>query len=367
MAHDRGPDHPGEVPATVAECINVAEVMALGAARLPTEVRSYYLAGAGDEQTVADNVAAFARRRLRPRVLADLEGLTAATTVLGRPVSMPVGIAPAAEHGLAHPEGELATARAAARAGAVFCCPTASSAPIEAVAAAAGSPRWFQLYAGEDRAATEGLIARALDAGYEAIVLTADVAIVGYRDREMAARRRHPQSPYYDGHWGHLATGFDLTRTGFRSTWADLPWILDACCGRPLVIKGVMTAEDAKRAVSGGASAVWVSNHGGRQLDRSPATLDVLAEAAAAAGGAEVYFDGGVRRGVDAAMALALGARCVFVGRPALFGLAAGGDEGVEAVLAMLRRELLIALALCGAASVDKLGPASVAAGGTGR
>jgi 4-hydroxymandelate oxidase len=274
---------------------------------------------------------------------------------------MPIGIAPTAEHGLAHPDGELATARAAADAGVPVCISTASSVAMEEVAAVAGSPRWFQLYAGPERAVTEGLIRRAVTAGFEAIVLTSDVAIVGYRDRELASRRRYPASPYYDGHWGHLAPGFDITGTGFRSTWADLGWILEACDGRPLVIKGVLTAEDAALAVAHGASGVWVSNHGGRQLDRAPATLDVLEEVVAATGGgAEVYLDGGIRRGIDALTALALGARCVFVGRPSVFGLAAAGQAGVAAVLAMLRRELTIALALVGVAGVDHLGPGTV-------
>lgn len=346
---------------TVADCINVAEVMALGESKLAPEVRNYILAAAGDEETAADNLAAFRRRRLRPRVLAELEGLSTASSVLGTAVSMPIGVSPTAEHGLFHPDGEVAVARAAAEAGVPLCVSTASSMPLEDIVAEAGSPVWFQLYAGPDRTSTETLVRRAVDAGCSAIVLTADVAIVGYRDREFASRRQYPDSPHYDGHWGHLVPGFDVTGTGFRSTWSDLQWLLEACDGCPLVLKGVLTGEDAALAIDHGVSALWVSNHGGRQLDRSPATLDVLEEVVDAAGTAEVYFDGGIRRGVDAVTALALGARCVFVGRPAVLGLAAGGQAGVAAVLAMLRRELFISLALVGAVTPERLGRSHVA------
>lgn len=340
----------------VGDCVNVAEVMALGAARLAPEVRNYLLAAAGDEETAAGNVDAFRRRRLRPRVLADLDGLSTASSVLGTSVSMPIGISPTAEHGLFHPDGEVGMARAAAEAGVPFCVSTASSRPLEEIVAAGRAPLWFQLYAGPDRSSTESLVRRAVEAGCSAIVLTADVAIVGYRDREFASRRRYPASPYYDGHWGHLVPGFDVTRTGFRSTWSDLHWLLEACDGCPLVLKGVLTAQDAALAVDHGVSAIWVSNHGGRQLDRTPATLDVLEEIVDAVGRTEVYLDGGIRRGIDAATALALGARCVFVGRPAVLGLAADGQAGVAAVLAMLRRELFISLALLGAPTPEQLG-----------
>ena len=339
----------------VSECVNVAEVMALGAARLPAEVRNYLLAAAGDEETAGENVAAFGRRRLRPRVLSDLTGLSTASSVLGTAVTMPIGISPTAEHGLFHPEGEVAMVRAAAETGVPVCVSTASSRPLEEIAGAAASPWWFQLYAGPDRAATEALVRRAVDAGCSAIVLTADVPIVGYRDREFASRREYADSPYYDGHWGHLVPGFDVTRTGFRSTWSDLQWLLEACDGCPLVLKGVLTADDAGLAVDHGVAAIWVSNHGGRQLDRTPATLDVLEEVVQAAGRAEVYLDGGIRRGIDAATALALGARCVFVGRPAVLGLAADGQAGVAAVLAMLHRELFLTLALLGAPTPERL------------
>ncbi len=352
----------------VSECVNVNEVMALGAARLPAEVRSYILAAAGDEETARDNVEAFRRRRLRPRVLAGLDDLSTETSVLGGDVAMPVGIAPMAEHALAHPDAELAMCRAAAEAGVPMCVSTASSVPLDrvaSVAADAGAPWWFQLYAGPDREATTSLVRHAVEGGCGAVVLTVDVGVVGYRDRERITRRALPDSPYYDGHWAHLAPDFDATTIGFRNTWSDLEWIREACGECPLVLKGVLTAEDAALAVDHGASAVWVSNHGGRQLDRSPATLDVLGEIVRAVGGTarpdgsgrpvEVYLDGGVRRGIDVVTALAMGARCVFVGRPAMLGLAAEGQAGVTGVLAIIRRELHMAMTLIGVARPERL------------
>lgn len=355
-------------PEAVAECVNVDEVMALGADRLPPEVSSYVLAASGDEETARDNLEAFRRRRLRPRILTGLDDLSTETSVLGTDVAMPLGIAPMAEHALAHPDAELAMCRAAAEAGVPMCVSTASSVPLDrvaGVAAEADAPWWFQLYAGADREATTSLVRRAVGGGCAAVVLTVDVAVVGYRDRERITRRSLPDSPYYDGHWGHLAPEFDVTTIGFRNSWSDLEWIREACGDCPLVLKGVLTAEDATLAVSHGASAVWVSNHGGRQLDRSPATLDVLREVVEAVAGTtgpdgsgrpvEVYLDGGIRRGIDVVTALAMGARCVFVGRPAMLGLAAEGQAGVAAVLAILRRELHMAMTLIGVARPELL------------
>ena len=353
-------------PRGVGECINVDEVMALGVERLPAEVSSYVLAASGDEETARENLEAFRRRRLRPRILAGLDELTTETTLLGTGVAMPVGIAPMAEHALAHPDAELAMCRAAAGAGVPMCVSTASSVPLErvaAVAADAGAPWWFQLYAGPDREANTSLVRTAVEGGCGAVVLTVDVAVVGYRDRERVTRRALPDSPYYDGHWAHLSPEFDATTIGFRNSWSDVEWIREACGECPLVLKGVLTGEDAALSVSHGASAVWVSNHGGRQLDRSPATLDVLREVVQAVGGSadgsgrpvEVYLDGGVRRGIDVVTALAMGARGVFVGRPAMLGLAAEGQAGVAAVLAILRRELHMAMTLIGVARPQQL------------
>ncbi|MHB1777584.1 MAG: alpha-hydroxy-acid oxidizing protein [Acidimicrobiales bacterium] len=351
---------PPQGPSSLADCLDVREVMALGAARLDPEVLAYVAAGSGDEETLADNEAAFGRRALRPRVLADLTGLTTASQVLGHPVAAPIGIAPTAEHGLVHPDAEAATARAAAAAGVPYCVSTASTLTLEEVAAAAAGRRWLQLYVSPRRAETERLVGRALAAGCEAVVLTVDVSVVGPRDRERAARRANPDHPYYRGR-RYLEPGYDAAASGFRATWADLAWLRDLCDGRPLVVKGVMTGEDAAVAADAGAAAVWVSNHGGRQLDRSPATLDVLEEVVAAVDRrAEVYLDGGVRRGVDVACALALGARCVFVGRPVVLGLAAGGERGVATVLELLRHELEVTMALLGAPTVADLGKDAV-------
>jgi 4-hydroxymandelate oxidase len=277
---------------------------------------------------------------------------------------MPIATAPMAVHGLAHPDGELATARAAARAGIPFVLSTMSSRSIEEVAEATpDASRWFQLYAQVDPGRTRSLVERAATAGYRAIVLTVDLPTLGYRERD---RRNGFQldvplgnfaadaGPTHAGHGGDevgadvdLGEGSDWLARNL--TWASLDTIR-SWSGLPLVLKGVMTAEDARMAVDHGADAIVVSNHGGRQLDRTAAPIDVLAEVAAAVpAGTELWVDGGVRRGLDVAIALALGARGVLVGRPILWALAAAGEAGVDRALAILREELEIALTLLGA------------------
>lgn len=338
--------------------VNLRELEARAEAVLDPVAFAYYVSGAGDEDTLRDNEAAFARRRLRPRVLVDVDHVDTATTILGVPVSLPVGVAPTAQHGLATPEGEAATHRGAAEAGTLFCLSTLASRPIEEVAAAADGPRWFQLYTHADRGITEDLVARAVAAGYTALVVTADMPVIGRRDRERKGGYTWPDGLY--GNFGRYADAAGTHPRFLRSamTWDDLA-DLAGRVGMPVIVKGVLTAEDAELAVDHGAAAVWVSNHGGRQLDRVPASVDVLAEVVAAVDGrAEVYLDGGVRRGTDVLTALALGARAVFVGRPVLYALALAGAEGVAGVLQVLREELEVGMALLGTPTLDALTPA---------
>jgi isopentenyl diphosphate isomerase/L-lactate dehydrogenase-like FMN-dependent dehydrogenase len=283
-------------------------------------------------------------------VLVDVATVDLATTLLGARVAMPVGLAPTARQRLAHPEGERAVARAAAAAGVLQVVSTMSSDSLEAIASAADGPKWFQLYVHKDRDVTRALVERAAAAGYGAIVLTVDFPVPGRRERELRAE--------FELDWGGIGNFPDIGGVEFlplmavlhdqRLTWNDLAWIR-GLSSLPLVVKGILTAEDARLAVEHGAAAVIVSNHGGRQLDRTAATIDVLPEVVDAIGGrAEIYLDGGVRRGVDVLVSLALGARAVFIGRPHFFALACGGEAGVARMLACLRDEVVNAMQLLG-------------------
>jgi isopentenyl diphosphate isomerase/L-lactate dehydrogenase-like FMN-dependent dehydrogenase len=327
----------------VPELVNLRDYERAARERVEPAAWAFIAGGAGDERTLRDNVRAFRRRQLRPRVLVDVSETTTVTDVLQARVSMPVLVAPTAAHGLAHPEAERATARAAAAAGTIFCLSTAATATVEEVAQAAPEARrWFQLYWGEDRGRISALLDRVCESAYAALVLTVDLPEFGSRDRERRAGFALPPVPNEPG----VSRLVDP-----RLTWRDLEWLREAC-PLPLVVKGILTAEDALLAVEHGAAAVVVSNHGGRQLDNVPASLDALPEVVeAVAGRAEVYLDGGVRRGTDVAIALALGARAVLLGRPVLWGLAVAGEQGVRDVLELLRAELGLALKLLGCSS----------------
>jgi isopentenyl diphosphate isomerase/L-lactate dehydrogenase-like FMN-dependent dehydrogenase len=344
--------------AALDEVVNLDGFEPLARAKMDPAGYNYYVGGAGDEVTLRENIAAFRRRKLRPRVLIDVSSIDTSTELLGQRVSLPVGLAPTGLNGLADPEGEAAAARAAARAGALFCISTLSSSSLEE-AAAAGGPRWFQLYVNEDRALSEAIVKRARDAGYSALVLTVDLPVVGYREREL--RMPIALSDHRVGNFDDLlreaedlphvfTTLFDQTLS-----WGDIEWVR-SISDMPLVIKGILTAEDARLAVDHGADAVLVSNHGGRQLDRAPATIDVLEEVVDSIDGrVDVYLDGGVRRGSDVMVALALGAKAVFIGRPYLFALAAGGEAGVARCLQLLSAEIENAMALLGVRSTDEI------------
>jgi len=317
----------------------------------------YIAGGSGEEITLRDNVAAFRRRRLRPRVLVDVTEVDLSTQLLGQRVEVPFGVAPMAFQHMAHREAEVAMARAARSAGAMFSLSTLSSVALETVAGAAGG-RWFQLYVHRDRAVSRDLVARAEATGYTAIVLTVDLPVAGYRERDL--RNDLPYPERFGNFQGEGTAGRPLLEVigGFNErglTWPDVDWVR-GLTDLPVVIKGVMTGEDAALAVEHGAAGVWVSNHGGRQLDRAFASIDVLDEVVTAVDGqAEIYLDSGVRRGTDVAIALAMGAKAAFIGRPMGLALAVGGEAGAARALELVAAELRITMALMGATSVNEL------------
>lgn len=355
------------------DVLNLRELERLAEQQLEPMAWAYYASGADDELTLRRNEAAYRELALHYRVLVDVSQRQLATTVLGEPVSMPVLVAPTAFHRLAHSDGELAAVRAAGDARTLFVLSTLSNTPVEAVMAAACGPVWFQLYAYRDRAVTEALIRRVEAAGVRALVLTVDAPLLGRRERDVRNRFTLPPELTL----ANVTAGLDalpaVADSGLAAyfaslldaslSWKDVRWLRDVT-RLPIVIKGLVRADDARRAMDAGAAAVIVSNHGGRQLDTAPATIEVLGDVVDAVGGAvEVYVDGGVRRGTDVIKALALGARAVLVGRPVLWGLCAGGQAGVRTALELLRRELDLAMALCGcpdlaAVTRDLLGPA---------
>jgi isopentenyl diphosphate isomerase/L-lactate dehydrogenase-like FMN-dependent dehydrogenase len=338
--------------------INAADFEALAAEVLPAGPLGYYAGGANDERALRDNVAAYARRTLRPRVLAGIERPSTATAVLGLPVAMPLLIAPTALQRMAHPDGEVATARAAAAAGTLFTLSTlASSRPAEIAQCAPAAPRWFQIYVLRDRAVTRALCAEATAHGFDGFVLTVDASHPGRRERDLRTGFRVPATVDMPAMRAVLGDDACPTVQEFFSlvdptiTWdtvAELADELDA----PLILKGVQTPEDAELACEHGAAAIVVSNHGGRQLDAVGATIDLLEPIVDAVGGrVEVYVDGGVRRGTDVLTALGLGAQAVLIGRPVLWALATGGEPAVARLLELLRAEIELGLSLIGAPS----------------
>lgn len=346
--------------------LSVADYELLAEAQLDPGPWAYLAGGSGDEWTLRENRAAFSRWAFRPRVLCDVSEISTATTVLGTQIGLPVVVAPVAYQQLYHPDGECATARGAAAAGTAMAVSTFSTRSHEEITAAApGLVQWCQLYVFQDRGVTREHLAGAAAAGCSAVVLTVDTARLAQRERDLRARFEVPSDlplPYARAAIGDAAANpadqFALLDPSV--SWRDLEWI--ASEGHlPVVLKGVVTAEDARLAAEHGAAAVVVSNHGGRQLDGTPATLDALPEVVEAIDGrAEVYLDGGIRRGTDIAKALALGARAVLAGRAPVFGLAVSGEEGVRRVLELLRDELALALCLLGCSSPDELTRAHV-------
>ncbi|MEQ0563928.1 alpha-hydroxy acid oxidase [Amycolatopsis sp. NEAU-NG30] len=352
---------------------SIAEFEAAARERLDPAHYDYFAGGAQDEITLRENESAYKRLRLIPRVLRGSDKRDLSLTLLGTPSSMPILVAPTAFHRLAHPDGELATAKAAARAGTILIVSMAATTAIEDIAAAAREAApdpglWFQLYLQPDLEFSEAIVRRAEAAGVKAFVVTVDSPVLGRRERD-------DRNAFHDlppGLAVENLRNLGENRSGGNAShvreivmsaglnWDHIAW-LRGKTKLPVLIKGVLHAEDARLAVHHGVAGIVVSNHGGRQLDTVPATIDVLPEIAAAVGGAlPVLLDGGIRRGTDAVKALALGADAVAVGRPVVWGLAAGGREGVSEVLELLRADFDQALALCGGRHPADLTPDQV-------
>jgi 4-hydroxymandelate oxidase len=350
-------------PAELARLMTVAEFEPVARERMAGAAFDYVAGGAWDEITLAENVAAWRRYRFIPRVLTDVREIDVSGAFLGRPSSLPIAITPMATMSLAHADAEGAMARAAATAGIPFCLSTSASMSIEAVAEAApDTDRLYQLYLVGDLGYSRSLVERAAAAGYRAIVLTVDLPVLGYRERDRRAGFELPPMPMVDSarvigdaarddlRYGALEQqhelGLSWDTVALVRSWTDLP----------VVLKGILSPEDARLAVESGVAGIGVSNHGARQLDRAIATADALpAIVERVAGRCEIWVDGGIRRALDIAIALALGATGVLVGRPLYWALAAGGQAGVERAIAILRTELELTLPLLGVGSIAGL------------
>ncbi|MEZ4296781.1 MAG: alpha-hydroxy acid oxidase [Polyangiaceae bacterium] len=350
--------------AALEELLTVRDFERRARGALSKQAYDYYRSGADGERTLRDNERAFRKLCIHPRVLEDVAEREMSIELLGERLPSPIGVAPTAYHKLATEDGERATARACAETGTLLVVSTLATTTLEDVAAAAAGPKWFQLYVHRDRGFTRSLVERAHAAGYRALALTVDTPLLGRRLRDVRNRfalpegltmANLPSEPSGTGRPSSALQSYVAARHDAGLTWKDLEW-LRGIAPMPLVLKGVMRGDDAARAVSEGADAVWVSNHGARQLDGVPATIEVLPEVVeAVAGRVPVLLDGGVRWGTDALKALALGARAVMVGRPLLWGRAAGGERGAARVLRLLREELSSAMALAGCRSVAEM------------
>jgi isopentenyl diphosphate isomerase/L-lactate dehydrogenase-like FMN-dependent dehydrogenase len=347
--------------------INVADFERLASKKLEAGALGYFSGGAADEVTLGENVSAWRSWRLRPRMLVDVSEVSTSAQVLGAEVEMPVLVAPVAYQRLVDDEGEVAMARAAADAGTVMCLSTlATFRPSEVAAKAPPGRRWFQLYCFKDAAVTQSLMEEAIDSGFEAIVVTVDAPPGGRRERDLRTGFKIPEGlgvpAVQAALGGDRAVTIEKTFSlmDLALSWSDIE-ALASECSVPVLVKGVLTAEDARLAVEHGVAGIVVSNHGGRQLDCVLASADALPEVVEAVDGrAAVLVDGGIRRGTDIAIALALGADAVLVGRPPLWGLAAAGEAGARSVLALLRDELELTLGLCGCTSPAELTRAHV-------
>ncbi len=370
------------------KCLNVDDFRSLAKKRLPRMVFDYLDGGAGDEKTVSRNREAFDDFFLLPKVLRDVEDIDLSTKVMGQNIHLPLILAPTGLTRLFHYQGERLVASAAARAGTIYSLSTLSSTSIEDISEASSGPKWFQIYVWRDRGIVREFIRRSRDAGYQALCLTVDANIPGNRERDIRHGMTVPPSPSFKSalemlsHPGwvyryltsppfemaNVATSPEATAKGDQTlmdyvssqfaksvTWDDAAWMIEQWDG-PFAIKGIMCAEDARSAVDVGASAIVLSNHGGRQLDRLPSTIEMLPEIVdAVAGRAEIIIDSGIRRGTDIIQAVALGATACMIGRPYLYALAAGGERGVDRLMTIMRAELERDMALLGCKSVSDL------------
>jgi 4-hydroxymandelate oxidase len=352
----------------IRNCVCVSDYEALTRERLSPMAWEYIIGAAGDELTTRWNAEAFSKIKLQPRALVDVSQLDTRVELLGQRLAHPILLAPTAYQKLVHPDGEVAVARGAGRAEAVYCISSFATMSVEEIAAVASAPLWFQLYMQRDRGHTQALVERVQHAGCRALCLTVDTPVLGTRNREQRIEFALPanmERPHLKG----LALDAEL-RPAHRPqedtiysavinptlVWKDVEW-LRSIAKMPLLLKGILHPEDAERAIAIGANGIIVSNHGGRNLDTAPATIEVLPRIVErVAGRMTVIVDGGVRRGTDVLKALALGAGAVMIGRPYLFGLGAAGEDGVAAVINLLRRELEAAMALTGTTNLSGIG-----------
>lgn len=376
--------HADYLPTSVARARNIADLRRMARARLPRMVFDYIDGGADDEVSLARSVSRFQDIELVWDALADVSAIDTSTTIMGAASASPFFISPTATSRLFHPRaGEVAVARAAQAAGVPYACSTLASTTVEDIAAVNTGPKWFQVYVWKDRGLVTEMLTRAKAAGFGAIILTVDVPVAGNRERDGAndftippkvTWRTATQALAAPGYLLDLMTTPEIRPANFAHiridggligfinaqfdrtvTWDDARWLREAWDGK-LAIKGIATPEDAQRCVGTGADAVWVSNHGGRQLDTAPATIDTLPAIADAVGGqTEIILDGGVRRGSDVVKALALGANAVALGRAYLYGLAAGGEHVVRRALEIMDSELRRTMALCGRSRLSGL------------
>ncbi len=371
----------------ISRAVNVADLREIARRQLPRAVFGFVDGGAHDERTLRDNESDFARIRFAPRVLVDVSNRNQAVSLLGQPLSSPMVFGPTGIAGIVWPEGDLCIARATAARGVGFCQSTTSNASIERVASAGRSGHWFQLYVQKDRALTRSLVERAREAGCTALVLTVDLPVAGPRERDirhgftLPPRIRLGDALDYASKLGWLWRMAQAPRFTFGNlegagtapsplttlvekigknfdasvSWKDLDWLRGEWPGK-LLVKGLVRADDAQRAVAHGADAVVVSNHGGRQLDGAPSGIAALpAISEALEGKVPVLVDGGIRRGSDVVKAMALGASACIIGRAGLYGLAAGGQAGVERVIDILQKEIDITLALLGVPDIRRV------------
>jgi len=375
----------------LTSCLNLNDFRAIAKRKLPRMIFDYLDGGADDEVTLSRNQSAFSKYQLMPRALTNVANIDLSTSVLGQDVALPVLLSPTGQTRMFHHSGEAAVARAAAKAGTIYSLSSVSSTSIEEAAAASLGPKWFQIYVWRDRGVTREFMARCRQSGYHALCLTVDLPVHGNRERDIRNGLSFPASltaktvvdilshPAWLYHYisnpkieianlagsafvqGNEGGGLlDYVAKQFDPSvdWDDAAWMIEQW-GGPFLIKGIVNAQDAKRAVDIGASGIIVSNHGGRQLDFMPPTLDVLPDiVAAVAGRAEIIMDSGVRRGTDVLKALALGANAVMIGRPYLYALAAGGEAGVDRMFELLKAELIRDMALLGCVKISDLSPA---------
>jgi 4-hydroxymandelate oxidase len=356
-----------ENPDIPLDVLNIFDLERLAKERLPVLAYDYYRSGAWDETTLKANREAYEKLKIHYKILVDVEKRDLSTTIFGQHIDFPILVAPTAFHKLAHPDGELATGRAAVKAKTIMTLSSLSTTTIEEVAEATNKTFWFQLYINKQREYTRDLVARAESAGAKALVVTVDTPLWGRRERDVRNGFHLPPGlsainlvKYQQDGIAKGQSGAGLGQSfawmlDATLQWKDLDW-LASITKIPIIIKGVCRVDDAIKATEHGIKGILVSNHGGRQMDSAPATIDVLPAIVDAVGNrTTVLMDGGIRRGTDAMKALAQGAKAVLVGRPVLWGLAAGGQQGVEKALSMLKEELDLGMALSGCRNLKEL------------